>query len=35
MIVLRNEKGAVLQLSGRQIGLLANADVSGLVIGLR
>jgi hypothetical protein len=33
--VLRNEKGAVLQLSGRQIGLLANADVSGLVIGLR
>jgi hypothetical protein len=35
VIVLRNEKGAVLRLSGRQIGLLANADVSGLVIGLR
>ena len=35
VIVLRNEKGAVLRLSGRQIGLLANVDLSGLVIGLR
>lgn len=35
VIVLKNEKGAVLRLSGRQIGLLANADVSGLVIGLK
>ena len=29
-IVLRNEKGAVLTLSGRQVGLIANADLSGL-----
>jgi len=35
VIILKNEKGAVLQLSGRQIGLLANADVTGLVIGLK
>ncbi|MFZ2020030.1 MAG: hypothetical protein WAU90_15295 [Methyloceanibacter sp.] len=35
VIILKNEKGAVLRLSGRQIGLLANADVSGLVIGLQ
>ncbi|HZP08771.1 hypothetical protein [Methyloceanibacter sp.] len=35
VIVLKNDKGAVLRLSGRQIGLLANADVSGLVIGLK
>ena len=35
VIVLKNEKGAVLRLSGRQIGLLANADVTGLVIGLK
>jgi hypothetical protein len=34
-IMLRNEKGAVLRLSGRQIGLIANADLSGLAIGLR
>jgi hypothetical protein len=34
-IVLQNEKGAVLALSGRQIGLIANADLSGLAIGLR
>ena len=33
-IVLRNEKGAVLELSGRQIGLMANADLSGLAISL-
>ena len=34
-IVLRNEKGAVLRLSGRQVGLIANADVSGLAVALR
>jgi hypothetical protein len=34
-IVLTNEKGAVLELSGRQTGLMLNADLSGLVISLR
>ena len=34
-IVLVNQKGAVLQLSGRQIGLMANADLSGLAIMIR
>jgi hypothetical protein len=34
-IVLTNEKGAVLELSGRQLGLLVNADLSGLAISLR
>ena len=34
-IVLRNEKGAILSLAGRQIGLMANADLSGLAISLR
>ena len=34
-IILRNEKGAVLRLSGQQFGLIANADVSGLAIALR
>ena len=34
-IVLRNQKGAVLRLYGRQIGLIANADLSGLAISLR
>ncbi|MBP0573581.1 hypothetical protein J8J27_23055, partial [Mycobacterium tuberculosis] len=29
-IVLRNEKGAVLELSGRQVGLIANVDLSGM-----
>jgi hypothetical protein len=33
-IVLTNEKGAVLELSGSQVGLLANADLSGLAITL-
>ena len=33
-IVLRNEKGALLRLSGRQVGLIANADVSGTVTGI-
>jgi hypothetical protein len=35
MIVLTNEKGAVLELSGRQTGLMVNADLSGLAISLR
>jgi hypothetical protein len=34
-IVLTNEKGAVLQLSGGQRGLMVNADLSGLAISLR
>jgi hypothetical protein len=34
-IILRNEKGAVLRLSGQQVGLIANADVSGLAVALR
>jgi hypothetical protein len=34
-IVLTNQKGAVLQLSGTQVGLMANADLSGLAITLR
>jgi hypothetical protein len=33
-IILKNEKGAVLELSGKEIGLMANLDVSGLAIGL-
>jgi hypothetical protein len=33
-IVLTNQKGAVLELSGQQIGLIANADLSGLAITL-
>jgi len=32
VLTLRNEKGAILNLSGRQIGLQLNADVSGLTI---
>ena len=34
-IVLTNQKGAVLQLTGQQVGLLANADLSGLAITMR
>jgi len=34
-IVLSNQKGAVLELSGQQIGLMANADLSGLAITLK
>ena len=34
-IVLTNQKGAVLELSGRQVGLLANVDLSGLAITLQ
>jgi hypothetical protein len=35
VIGLSNEKGALLQLQGRQVGLIANLDLSGLVISLR
>jgi hypothetical protein len=34
-IVLTNQKGAVLELSGRGVGLMVNADFSGLAISLR
>src|SRR3984885_7765488 len=34
-IVLTNHKGAVLELSGSQTGLMANADLSGLAITMR
>jgi lipid-binding SYLF domain-containing protein len=34
-IVLTNQKGAVLELSGSQVGLLANLDLSGLAISLK
>jgi hypothetical protein len=34
-IVLTNQKGAVLELTGRQVGLLANLDLSGLAISLK
>ena len=34
-IVLTNQKGAVLELAGEQIGLWANVVLSGLAIGLR
>ena len=34
-IVLRNEKGAVLELSGRQVGLIANLDLTGMALALR
>lgn len=34
-IVLTNPKGAVLSLEGRQVGLMANADLSGLAIDLK
>ncbi len=33
-IVLTNQKGAVLELSGEQVGLMANLDLSGLAISL-
>ncbi|HWK86363.1 MAG TPA: hypothetical protein VNQ34_02540 [Xanthobacteraceae bacterium] len=35
VIVLRNEKGATLRLSGRQVGAQINADLSGMAISLR
>jgi hypothetical protein len=34
-IVLTNQKGAVLELSGQQTGLMANLDLSGLAISLK
>jgi hypothetical protein len=34
-IVLTNQKGAVLELTGLQVGLMANADLSGLAISMR
>jgi hypothetical protein len=34
-IVLSNQKGAVLELSGRQVGLMANVDLSGLAITMK
>jgi hypothetical protein len=34
-IVLANQKGAVLELSGQQVGLMANVDLSGLAITLK
>ncbi|HWM83640.1 hypothetical protein [Pseudorhodoplanes sp.] len=35
VITLRNEKGAILRLQGQQVGLMANLDLSGLVISMR
>lgn len=34
-IALTNEKGAVLQLSGREVGLIANLDLNGMGVSLR
>jgi hypothetical protein len=34
-IVLTNQRGAVLELTGRQVGLMANADLTGLALTLR
>jgi len=34
-IVLTNQKGAVLQLSGNQTGLMVNLDLSGMALSLR
>jgi len=33
-IVLKNDKGAVLSLQGREVGLIANLDLSGLAVSL-
>ncbi|RWM06501.1 MAG: hypothetical protein E5X80_09110 [Mesorhizobium sp.] len=35
VIVMTNDKGAELELTGRQVGLQVNADLSGMSIGLR
>ncbi|PBC02346.1 hypothetical protein [Mesorhizobium sp. WSM3860] len=35
VIVMTNDKGAELQLTGRQVGLQVNADLSGMTIGLK
>ena len=34
-IILTNQKGAVLELAGHQVGLMANADLSGLAITMK
>lgn len=34
-IVLTNQNGAILELSGKQLGLIANLDLSGLAIALK
>lgn len=34
-MVLTNQHGAILELQGRQVGLMANADLSGLAISLK
>jgi lipid-binding SYLF domain-containing protein len=34
-IILTNQKGAVLELTGRQVGLMANVDLSGLAITIK
>ena len=34
-IVLTNQNGAILELSGRQVGLMANADLSGLALTMK
>ena len=34
-IILTNQKGAVLELSGRQTGLMVNLDVGGMALSLR
>ena len=34
-IVLTNQKGAILELSGRQVGLIANVDLSGLALTIK
>jgi hypothetical protein len=34
-IVLTNQNGAILELSGKQVGLIANLDLSGLAITLK
>jgi hypothetical protein len=34
-ILLRNQKGAVLELTGNQVGLLVNVDLSGLALNIK
>lgn len=34
-IVLRNQKGAVLELTGKQVGLMVNFDLSGLALNIK
>jgi hypothetical protein len=34
-LVLTNQNGAILELSGKQLGLIANLDLSGLAISLK